>query len=180
MSASLNKTIQNLHQIVSVQSKKDTHVEKLNVSQFIDSTLKLLDVVISESKATIINKINPKLYIYYNSAYLESIMQNLISNAIKYKHPDRNPLVVITSQFSNGNIIFKFSDNGLGIDLEKYGQDIFELYKTFHHNKDAEGVGLYLIKNQIESFGGKISIESEVNVGTTFTVVINNKKGKFS
>lgn len=176
VSAALNKTIQNLHQIVSVQSKKVTPVEKLNVCECVDSALKVLDVVITESKATIINKINPKLYIYFNSAYLESIIQNLITNAIKYKHPDRNPKVIITSQFSNGNIIFKFSDNGLGIDLNKFGKDIFELYKTFHHNKDAEGVGLYLIKNQIESFGGKISVASEVNVGTTFTIVIDNKK----
>ncbi|WP_231567317.1 ATP-binding protein [Lacinutrix sp. Hel_I_90] len=178
VSAALNKTIQNLNHIVSVQSKKETHVEKLCVSEFVDSTLKLLDVVITESNATIINKINPKLYIYYNSAYLESIIQNLISNAIKYKHPERNPVVEITSQFSNGNIIFKFSDNGLGIDLKKFGKDIFELYKTFHHNEDAEGVGLYLIKNQIESFGGTISVASEVNVGTTFTIVIDNKKIK--
>lgn len=177
VSSSLNKTIQNLNQIVSVQSKKNNHLEKLYVSEFINNTLKLLDVVISENKATILNKIDPKLYIYYNSAYLESIVQNLVSNAIKYKHPDRHPMVIITSRFKDENIIFKFSDNGQGIDLNKYGDSIFELYKTFHHNEDAEGVGLYLIKNQIESFGGRINIESEVNVGTTFLITVpNNKK----
>ena len=61
-------------------------------------------------------------------------------------------------------------DNGLGIDLDKYGKKLFGMYKTFHRNKDARGIGLFITKNQVESMGGKISVVSEVNVGTTFTV----------
>ena len=68
------------------------------------------------------------------------------------------------------------SDNGKGIDLEKFGKDIFGLYKTFHHNEDAEGVGLYLVKNQVEAFGGTITIDSKIDVGTTFKIRIPNHK----
>ena len=104
----------------------------------------------------------------YNPAYLESILLNFISNSIKYAHPDRTP--IITLSFDKIKNEMKISDNGLGIDLKKYGSSLFGMYKTFHNNKDAKGIGLFITKNQIEAMGGKISIESEPNVGTTFTV----------
>src|SRR5690606_22236372 len=106
----------------------------------------------------------------------ESIIQNLLSNAIKYKHPDRDPVITIDCIYDKQDFKLIISDNGSGIDLDKYGKDIFGLYKTFHHNSDAEGIGLYLIKNQIENFGGQITVESTVNEGTTFTILAKNKK----
>ena len=116
-----------------------------------------------------------KYFIYYNLSYFESVIQNLLTNAIKYKHKDRNPVIHIDYALKPHAIDLIISDNGRGVDLDKFGKDIFGLYKTFHHNEDAEGVGLYLIKNQIESFGGKISVKSEVNTGTTFTISVTNK-----
>ena len=176
ISTSLNRTIHNLNEIVSVQSKKAENLLKLNVSNFIENTLTLLNVVISKSNATINNKIDKKLFIYFNSAYLESIIQNLLSNAIKYKHPDRDPVISIKSELLQENLVISIQDNGVGIDLDKYGKEIFRLYRTFHSNEDAEGVGLYLVKNQIETFGGKITVDSTVNVGSTFKIIIPNKK----
>ncbi|WP_238566264.1 ATP-binding protein [Jejuia pallidilutea] len=95
---------------------------------------------------------------------------------MKYKHPDRNPIVTIDCAYDKEKLELKVSDNGLGIDLKKYGNDLFGLYKTFHHNKDAEGVGLYLVKNQIESYGGRILLDSEVGKGATFTIIAPNQK----
>ena len=67
-------------------------------------------------------------------------------------------------------------DNGLGIDLDKYGKEIFDLYRTFHNNENSEGVGLYLIKNQIDSFNGTIEIDSQVDVGSKFTITLPYNK----
>lgn len=174
VSMSLNNTINNLNTIVSVNSKKNEHVEKLNVYNSIESTLKILDVLIVENDATIINNVNKKFFIYYNTAYFESIVQNLISNAIKYKHPKRDPIIIIDSEIKEKKLIFTIRDNGIGIDLKKFGNDIFGLYKTFHFNQDAEGVGLYLVKNQIEAFNGEIKVDSVVDVGTVFTITMHN------
>jgi signal transduction histidine kinase len=70
-----------------------------------------------------------------------------------------------------GNRIeLRFADNGLGIDLSKYGDKLFGLHKTFHENKDARGVGLFLTKTQIEAMGGTIGAESELGKGTTFII----------
>ncbi|KAA5823647.1 PAS domain S-box protein [Algibacter amylolyticus] len=176
LSASLTKTISNLHEIVSIQNHKPTAFKKLYLAEETDKILNMLNLVITENKATINNNINPKLFIYYNAIYLESIIQNLLTNAIKYKHPDRDPVATVSTIIKDEKLQVIVSDNGIGIDLEKYGDSIFGLYKTFHNNKDSEGVGLYLIKNQIETYGGKINVESTLNVGTTFTVTIPNKK----
>ena len=174
LSSSLTKTINNLNEVVSVQANINTKVERIYVAKEINNILNTLDFVIKESHTTVNNNINEKYYIHYNISYFESVIQNLLTNAIKYKHKDRNPIINIDCAFRNDSIDLIISDNGRGIDLDKFGKDIFGLYKTFHHNEDAEGVGLYLIKNQIESFGGKISVSSEVNVGTTFTISVTN------
>lgn len=63
----------------------------------------------------------------------------------------------------------------MGIDLNRYGGKIFGMYKTFHNNKDARGLGLYIIKNQVEAMGGNITVNSEVNKGATFNVYFNEE-----
>ncbi len=176
LSVSLSKTISNLNQVVSVQSKKEISLEKIYIVKYIESVTSVLDVFIKDSNTTIVNTINEDLFIYFSPAYAESIIQNLLSNAIKYKHPDRNPIINLSASIVNDNIILKVKDNGIGIDLNKYGNEVFGLYRTFHSNDNSEGVGLYLVKSQIESFGGKIEIESTVNVGTTFIITIPNEK----
>ena len=176
LSTSLTKTITNLSEIVSIQNNKVTKIEKLYLVEEAEKILKMLEVVITENDAEILNNIYPKIFIFYNTTYLESIIQNLLTNAIKYKHPERNPEIILNSVLTKDTVQIKISDNGIGIDLDKFGDSVFGLYKTFHNNKNSEGVGLYLIKNQIETFGGEISIESQVNVGTTFTITIPNKK----
>ena len=177
LSHSLTKTIVNLHDVVRVQNAKaNKRLKKIFIAKEINSILELLRTVITDNNATVHNNIHPKLFLYFNYSYFESIIQNLLSNAIKYKHPDRDPIITIDCSYDNQEFKLMISDNGKGIDLEKYGPDIFGLYKTFHHNDDAEGIGLYLVKNQIESFGGKITVESQINVGTTFTIHAKNRK----
>jgi sensor histidine kinase regulating citrate/malate metabolism len=95
---------------------------------------------------------------------------NLLSNAIKYRSPDQVSEISFSTRKENEKIILKVSDNGLGIDLKKYGHHVFKLRKTFHKHPESRGIGLFMIKNQIESLGGEISIESAENLGTTFTI----------
>ncbi len=178
LSQSLNKTIANLNEIVSVQSNKETEIKTLNINSYFERVLDVLEVPLFDNNATINNNIDNELIIDFSPAYLESIIQNLISNTLKYKHPERNPNIDLKSYVTEDFICITITDNGIGIDLNKFGNEIFGLYKTFHHNDNAEGVGLYLVKNQIESFGGKVTIESEVNKGSIFTLKFPNKKNQ--
>ncbi len=104
-------------------------------------------------------------------SYLQSIFYNLISNSVKYRQPNIAPLIEIKSHKINNKIQLLFRDNCMGIDLQKNGDQIFGLYKRFH-NKEAEGkgLGLFMVKTQVEAIGGKISVKSEVNKGTEFEI----------
>ena len=108
--------------------------------------------------------------IQYIPAYMESILLNLITNAIKYKHEDRNAIIKLKTYVKNDKTILEVKDNGRGIDMDKFGKKLFGMYKTFHYNEDAVGIGLFITKNQIESLNGEIFVESEVEKGTTFKI----------
>jgi PAS domain S-box-containing protein len=168
VSESLNETMSNLNEVVNIQSNVHLTKEQLNLNNYIHSTIDVLSEQINLKKGTINNLLEDDVMVKYNPAYLESILLNFISNSLKYSHPDRTPIVTLS--FDKIKNEMKISDNGLGIDLEKYGSSLFGMYKTFHKNKDAKGIGLFITKNQIEAMGGKIAVESEPNVGTTFTV----------
>ena len=104
------------------------------------------------------------------------LLQNLLTNAIKYRDTQKKSFVKFTSKIEDNKIILSCEDNGLGIDMEKFGDDIFSLSKTFHNHPDARGVGLFMTKNQIEAFGGSISVTSEPSVGTTFMLTFINSR----
>ena len=106
-------------------------------------------------------------------AYLDSILLNFITNSIKYKSPDKKSFIKFSASKEDKDVMFLVEDNGRGIDLKRHGGKMFGMYKTFHGNKDAKGVGLFITKNQIEAMGGNIEVESEVGVGTKFTIKFN-------
>ena len=109
----------------------------------------------------------------FNQSYLESIFLNLISNAIKYARPKVAPEVSITTKEVAGQIKLLVKDNGLGFNLEKTKNKIFKLHQTFHEHTDSKGIGLYLVNMQVTSLGGTITVDSEVNKGTTFTITFD-------
>ena len=102
--------------------------------------------------------------------YLYSIFYNLISNSIKYRKKDTQCNIEIKSNLVNGKLVLIFSDNGMGIDLKKSGDLIFGLYKRFHSNAEGKGLGLFMVKTQVEALGGKISVRSIENAGTEFRI----------
>ena len=176
VSKSLSKTLNSLSQIVTLQSKDSIRDKNIKIDKEVNAVIEELTFIISESSTIIYNNVRNNCNVYFSASYLNSILQNLITNAIKYKHPNRSPVITIDSDCIDDDLELTISDNGKGIDLEKFGKDIFGLYKTFHHNEDAEGVGLYLVKNQVEAFGGTITIDSKIDVGTTFKIRIPNHK----
>ena len=166
----LNETIDDLNKIVDLQAKESEAVKASDVNEFLEKIREILSTEIISKRVKIKRSIPENFTLQYNPAYLESILLNLISNAIKYRHPDRDPVIEIEFYKNEREVVLKISDNGVGIDLARYGDKLFGMYKTFHKNKNSKGIGLYLTKNQIEKMGGSIEVESEVDKGTTFTV----------
>src|SRR5690606_24852587 len=109
-------------------------------------------------------------YVSLPKVYAESILHNFISNALKYRSSERNPQIEVKTWEESEDIYLAVADNGLGMDLNAVGDKLFGLYKTFHVHKQAKGMGMYLTKMQVEALGGKITVASEPDKGTMFTV----------
>lgn len=169
-SEQLNGSIQDLNEIIDKQYKTESDLKEIKPADMIKKVKQVLVSDILSYNVKFKESIDDKLTIKYNTAYLESIILNLISNAIKYRDPDKKPVVTVKLYDKEGQAYLEVGDNGLGLDMEKHGDKLFGMYKTFHGNENSKGIGLFITKNQIESLGGSIEVESKVKKGTTFKI----------
>lgn len=173
-SESLDETVMHLNEVVQVKSGALNKLKNVNLYKTIISVEKNLSGLLQEKKTTCIIDVPKNITIKGIPAYLDSIFLNLFTNSIKYSAVDRPPkLTIKVIQKDDRRVIVTFSDNGLGIDLKRHGKKLFGMYKTFHRNKDAKGIGLFITKNQIEAMNGSITVDSTVNVGTKFTLIFD-------
>ncbi|MEO3405499.1 PAS domain S-box protein [Mucilaginibacter sp. CAU 1740] len=163
-------TLSNLNEIVKVHDNGQAGKVSVRLEQEVQRVIDILSATIMQSEAQVDIIIAKDLSVEFNPAYLESILINLISNTFKYRHPDRTPRIIITAKKTPSQVLLSVQDNGLGIDLNLHGHKLFGMYKTFHRHPDARGMGLFLVKNQVEAMGGRIWAESEPGTGTTFTI----------
>lgn len=170
VSNSLDETIHNLNDVVSINNSVNLVFTPLFLIEFISKATDLLKEQIIQKQVIIENKLMIDATVNFNPAFLESIMLNFLSNAIKYSHPGRRPVITLASYMDNDQFVLTIADNGIGIDLEKNGDKLFGFYKTFNGNSDARGLGLFICKNQVEYMGGKIEVESKLGEGTTFKI----------
>lgn len=171
----LNTTINDLLQILIIKSNVNLNNCYNNINELIDEAYSSLTRTMNETNC-VINKDLEVENIYFNKSYLESILINLLSNAIKYRSPDRPLQIDIsTKQKPNGEVLMIIKDNGIGIDLSMHQDKIFGLYQRFHSNPDSVGLGLFIVKSQISTLGGRIDVESEVDKGTAFYITFKQK-----
>ncbi len=167
----LTSTLNSLIEALLIKEKSITNLENIEFESVFKKIKEIVTAQIMETKTEIKADFSLAPNLLYNNEYLESILLNLLTNAIKYRSPERTAKIEIKTYLEEEKTVLTFSDNGLGINLNRHKDKLFGLHKTFHRNSDAKGVGLYLTKTQIESMGGTISAESEVDKGTTFKIV---------
>ncbi|MBP4142552.1 PAS domain S-box protein [Flavobacterium sp. P4023] len=172
VSCSLDETMLHLNEVINIRTNISLVSEPLNLQDYINRVTTILSKQISSNEVIIKTNIPENILINYNPAYLESILYNIISNSIRYKHPNRKPIIVISLLMENNIKILEISDNGIGIDLDKNGDKVFGMYKTFTDNLDSKGIGLFITKNQVDAMGGTITVESKLNIGSTFKIYI--------
>jgi signal transduction histidine kinase len=167
---SLNQTINHVNEIVQVEFVAGQQRTQVEFEPVFTNVFNALHNELKATAASIEHDFSECPSVYYPAAYLESVLYNLLSNAVKYRHPNRAPVIKCRSWQKAGNIYLSVEDNGLGIDLTKYGEKMFGMYQTFHSHPEAQGIGLFITRNQIEAMGGFITVESQVNIGTKFTI----------
>jgi signal transduction histidine kinase len=168
---SLETVIHDLNKIIEIRNDKFSNYENISLEKEVQIIRQSLNPFITSNHARIETDFQLGEIISVK-AYINSILYNLISNGIQYRSYDRSPVIKITSRKLNETMLLECSDNGLGIDLRKFKGDLFKLYKRFHTHTQGKGLGLYLVKQQVEKLQGKIDIDSKLNEGTTFTITL--------
>lgn len=167
----LDNVIADINSILQLKNEVGQAKETVSFSQLVQDIMLSISNEIEKTKLVLKTDFNQVDGISSQKSYLYSIFFNLITNSIKYRNPNVTPMIEVKSRKNENTIILTFSDNGLGIDLDKNKGQVFGLYKRFHANiADGKGMGLFMVKTQVENLGGIISIQSNVNVGTTFTI----------
>ena len=170
ISKEFSLTIEHLTEIADTQNNSKPRLEQVNLYEYLERAIETSSIEIRATNAVIHNNVDPSFTLTSNPAYLDSIVLNLLTNSIKYRQPNIAPVIEFNASVKGKDLVISITDNGRGIDMNKNRENLFGMYKTFHGNKDAKGVGLFLVRSQVEALGGHIEVESEVNKGTTFTI----------
>ncbi|PKH68782.1 PAS domain-containing sensor histidine kinase [Flavobacterium sp. ALD4] len=171
----LNETINDLTKVMIIKDNPSIQKEAVVLKEVFDNVYSQLTFQISTLQPIIRIDFEKAPVVEINKSYIESILLNLLTNSIKYKSENKTLKIVASTHQGERYTTLIFQDNGIGIDLERNRDKVFGLYQRFHNYPDSKGLGLYLVKSQVEAMGGTISIESEVDKGTTFTLTFKNK-----
>jgi len=166
----LDGVVKDLNQILEVKSEINETKEVVIFSELVEDISNSIADLIAAGDIEIKSDFSEINEFITLKPFLYSVFYNLISNSIKYRRPEVKALIQIVSHRLKNKLELIFSDNGLGIDLVKNGDEVFSLYKRFHHHIEGKGMGLFMVKTQIENLGGQIAIQSKPHIGTVFTI----------
>jgi signal transduction histidine kinase len=167
----MDDVLSDMNTILEVKANMMGRIDTVKIRSVLEKVQKALGQDIIDSGAALQVNIDVE-DICGNRMYLESILYNLLSNSIKYRSAKRPLQIGLAVRKENGQVIMEVSDNGVGIDLKKFGDKVFKLYQRFHEYGEGKGLGLYLVKSHVEAMGGSIGIESEVDAGTMFRIIL--------
>lgn len=171
----LDQVVKDLNIILDANQTQGKNDTTIDLEDAVSSALLSLEAIIKQTNASISIEMKVK-EIQSVRTYIDSILVNLIGNALKYSNPKKAPLIKIGSYLKDNSCCLTVEDNGIGMDLKKHKEHLFQLYNQIDSNTDGKGMGLYLVKSHVESLGGQIDVESEVDIGTKFTITLNHQK----
>lgn len=170
----LSNTIDGLTAAVQEQRQPGEHAAELvELAELTGEVLQVIRPQVQASQASICTDFAELPALLYVRSNLRTILHNLLSNALKYRHAERQPRIALRTQVVAGQPVLEISDNGLGMNLERHGAELFQLFRRFHPQaSDGTGVGLFLVNRLVQSHGGRIEVESEEGIGTTFRLYL--------
>lgn len=158
-----------LNKILDLEAGVKLKVELIETKQLLDQVLSSISAETQYTNAEIIIRCTEVPYFFSSFKLIKSVLIQLLLNALKFKNDNKSPIITIELTKDNSNVIFMVTDNGIGIDLTKWGNQLFTPYKRFHTHKTGKGFGLFLVKLRIESLRGTIQISSECGDYTKVT-----------
>lgn len=163
----LKRTIKGLTEVVELENHRNLQAQRIKFEKILNQVKEEVHPLLKEKNVKLDTDLK-QAHITYNEAFLRSILGNLLSNALKYSHPDRPSHIQISTCKENGYVLLIVSDNGIGMDLKVVEDRLFMPFKRFTKQAEGTGIGLHLVKNIVEKNGGYIRVESTPDMGSTF------------
>jgi len=168
----MQRTILALNDAIAFKKTLTIQREELRFADILEEVrVDLLESILS-SKAIIRADFSQCPGILFPHIHLKSILQNLLTNAIKYAKPDQPPVIEIVTACKGNFVVLELKDQGIGIDLSMNRDKIFHMFQRFHTHREGMGLGLYLVHSIVDAYKGRITVESEVNQGTVFKIYL--------
>lgn len=167
----LDQTIKDLHHSLALKAADKEKFRKVLLGDVMKDVNGLLSEEITKNEASIETNFSKANIVFGAKSYVVNVFYNLILNAINYAKEGVSAVIEIASDENDKEVVLKFSDNGIGMELTpEKERKIFDMYGRLSGATEGKGFGLYLVKTQVEAMDGKIEVESEKDVGTTFTI----------
>ena len=171
----IHNTIVDLSDVVKMQKHKTRDNELVDLDKLTENVKLSIQDVLHNTGASITTDFSEVPALAFSKANLKSIVYNLLSNAIKYRKPNQKPAVFLSTTRKGDYVELKVQDNGIGIDMNKHQNKLFQMFKRFHNHVSGSGLGLYIVNRLLTNSGGYITIESTLNEGTTFLLYFKQK-----
>ncbi len=173
----LDRVVKDLNTVLDIRKNSTSVISPINLEEELRLVKINLEKEIQDTETIFTEDFSKGAILWTVKPYFDSILLNLISNAIKYRHPDRKPVIHIRSDIKGNYFLLTIQDNGLGMDVELYKDKLFTLYRRFHLHIEGKGMGLYLVKTQMTTMGGKIEVESKPDEGSAFHLFFKHTPG---
>jgi ligand-binding sensor domain-containing protein/signal transduction histidine kinase len=173
----LDRVVKDLNTVLEARRNSASVIAPVNLEEELRLIKINMEKEIQDTQTIFVEDFSNGATVWTVKAYLDSILLNLIGNAIKYRHPERKPVVSIRSEVKDNYFHVTIQDNGLGMDTALYKDKIFTLYRRFHLHIEGKGMGLYLVKTQMTAMGGKVDVESKPDEGSTFHLFFKHTPG---
>lgn len=167
----MDETLNELIKVLKIKGETNPEMEVVSLKKVFNRVLDNIGILLQEADGEIVTRFEPEELVYTPS-HIENIMLNMLTNAIKYRAKNRKLKIELSSTSVDEFVVLTFKDNGLGIDLNRYQSRLFGMYQRFHNNADSRGLGLYIVHAQVQALGGRIEVDSQVDVGTIFRVYL--------
>lgn len=163
------RTIEHLTEVTKLQKEYTPLAAAVDLAAVVNDVRLDLGPQLRETKAKLLVQVSELPPILFSEKNLRSVVYNLLSNALKYRSPDRRPHIDVRAHVRVGYTVLEVHDNGLGIDAAHLPR-LFSMFQRFHDHVEGTGIGLYMVKRMVENAGGHIEVYSQLGAGTTFFV----------
>lgn len=166
----LDQIVRDLNEILNVKSDFAQKREDVDLALIVNDIVASNKMLVEDNDVTVLTDFTAVGKFKTVKSYIYSILFNLVGNSIKYRKKEVAPIIKISSAIRDDRVVLMVEDNGLGIDIKRSKKQLFGLYKRFHTHVEGKGMGLFMVKTQVQILGGNIEVESEAGVGTKFII----------